>query len=132
MPTYAPGPSAVRAPFPILPRVMSGTPFSDAGVPLIGALQVGELLVGDRLRTIGSIDPDDLAGDYHADVTPALEALGVLLSPAADPELVASVGVLEETIANLEDLTTTLPDPFDEGEDIGIPELPGPPGQDRD
>lgn len=132
MPTFAPGPSTLREPFPILPQVMNGTPFSDAGAPVVSAYQAGHALLDDRLRAIGSIDPNDLSGEYHADVAPALEALGALASPSADPELVASVGVFEETIDNLLDLSTTLPSPFDEEGAPGIPELPPPPDAGRD
>jgi hypothetical protein len=132
MPTYTPGPSALRQPFPVLARIVNGTPFSDAGVPLITALQAGHGVFEDRLRTMGTLDPNDLTGDYRADVAPALDAIGALVSPSADPELVSSVGVFEETIDNLADLSTTLPSPFDDEGPPGIPELPPPPDAGRD
>jgi hypothetical protein len=113
MPTFSPGPSTLRAPFPALPSVVVGTPFQTAGAPLITALQTFGLALDDRLRVMASTDSNDLSGDFRADVQPALDAIAGLASPADDPDLSASVGVFDEAIVNLEELATTLPDPFE-------------------
>lgn len=125
MPTYTPGPSSERPPFTPYRPVVSGTPFQTAGAPLITALQAFGLVLDDRLRVMGSTDSNDLSGDFRADVSPALDALDALASPAADPDLPSSVAVFDETIDNMIDLATTLPDPF-AGDDAPPVDLPFP------
>jgi hypothetical protein len=112
--------------------VIIGTPFSDAGASLISALEAGAGVFSDRLRTMGSLDANDLAGDFGSDVSPAIAAIGALPSPASDPELAGASSVFEETIDNLAQLSTTLPDPFDEEGPPAIPELPPPPDAGKD
>lgn len=123
-----PGPSTLRAPFPALPSIINGTPFSNAGAPVIAALAAGHTLLDDRLRTIGSLEANDLAGDFSGDVAPALVALDQLVAPGADPDLVESVSVITETVDNMLDLATTLPSPFDDDDAPGVGPLPDPPG----
>ncbi|MCA1834338.1 MAG: hypothetical protein LC750_16710 [Actinobacteria bacterium] len=128
MPNFVPGPSTLAAPYPTITPIVVGTPFSNAGAALVATLQAGHVLLDDRARTIASVDSNDLVGDYRADVTPALDALGTLPAAGADPQLAGAMNVLVETIANLDELATTLPSPFDDSEPGDAPPFPDPPG----